>query len=258
MTRTTASIIVMFSVIGTAFVLLTSTETIGGPPPDWNASKVIESSDLIAVIEGPSRAAFVSAPDVFLRDGTAIIRRFTIIDILHGDLDQGTEIVVVQPPGHMHGYANILPGQSLLFLRRMSQADVNHLREQRERPPSWWDEDLGGEVWTFAWDRKSIHSPDGPVPGPDGYQWMSWIQLKIIRPDGEIDEQPRSILAAQLTRFTGVEQEREAILTYVQGLVTLRQAVLAGAELSDEENLDRFQQAVMQGAVKELQESRTE
>jgi hypothetical protein len=80
---------------------------------------------------------------------------------------------------------------------------------------------------------------------------MSWIQLKTIRHDGEVDDTPRSILVAQFQRYAGIEPEKEAILTYITGLTALRQAVLADDELPEEEQLDRFQKDIIRSALKE-------
>lgn len=217
----------------------------GRLPPVWKASDVIANSDLVAVVDGPCLENVyprVRAPEVFGREGPARIYRFTLVEALHGDVAPGAEVIVVKPPTHMKGYAPILRGESLLFLRKLELTDVNVLRNNL---PHWAD-DLPDDVWIMT---------EGQ------YQWMSWIQLKTVHvaspvhDEGEVDERLRSILVTQLIRFAGVEAERVAILTYIQELVGIRQAVLAGAELPDEENLDRFQKAVVQGAVKELQES---
>jgi hypothetical protein len=228
------------------FAMMASMNQAGGRlPPVWKASDVVAKSDLVAVVDGPCLENVyprVRAPEVFGREGPARIFRFTLVEALHGNVAPGAEVIVVRPPTHMKGHAPIIRGESLLFLRKLELTDVNVLRNNL---PHWAD-DLPDDVWIMT---------EGQ------YQWMSWIQLKTVHvaspvhDEGEVDERLHSILVAQLVRFAGVEAEREAIVTYVQELLTLRQAVLAGAELPDEEDLDRFQKAVVQAAAKELEES---
>lgn len=202
---------------------------------EWNAGEVVQSADVVAVVTLPHRQQqfiTVSAPEVFpSQTGVAKIYRISPAEVLVGESQVGAVMVFVHPPSNMHDYATITSGEMLLFLRAMSDNEVDVLR--KKLPP--WAGELPDTVWTLAHEKN---------------QWMSWIQFSRVRDTHRVvDLQGR--LVAELKRRAGVEPTKEAIVAYVSELVAIRGRVLSDQPIPPEHELDVFQQDVRRTALAE-------
>lgn len=211
-------------------------------PPKWNAAGVVQRADAVIVVAGPSTKRVypgAPAPKMFGRDGDAPIHVYTTIDVLGGDVEIGSELVIVQPPGmEEHRFAPLVRGEALLFLRRMERNEVEEL--QANMPA--WARELPNEVWTFV---------------EQTYQWMNHVQFVTVARDA-VDTHPRGVLVAQLNRYADVEPTKETIVAYVRGLVELRDAALENQPTPAAETLDVFQQDVVRAATEERAERERE
>lgn len=219
--------------MGASVIMTTNLQ--GGPPrgAPWKAASVLARSELIVAVERrPRETGFftVSSPELFSgQKGAAKIRTFRVSDVLAGEVDAGATIVVLQPPGDMHHYASFLPGDMLLFLKRMPNNEVEMLRNKVSRPR----DELASTVWTLAEGK---------------YQWMSAIQLSAFRNGDQVDFLDRERLMPQLEQHGGVERTKAAVIDYIRSLVELRSSVIAGQHLSADDELDTLQRDVIHTA----------
>jgi len=199
--------------------------------PQWKAGVVVVDSELIAILDGPSREEvypWVSLPEVFGRDERAPLYTFTVVDAVLGDIEDGRKIVVVAPPGlREHRSAGLTFGRSMLFLQRVAPEHVERIRGRLE----WGAEDFPAEVWTFV---------------EHDYGWMSWIQFKS---GAEREARISSPIVSQLAQFADVDRKEEDVVEYIRGLVELRRGVLELGRDLEPNDLDRFQKEVVRHAA---------